>query len=68
MNWMLIKMKVNVNDTKNVWLNRNTFNEYFYFFFVNIWCLNLWNNYLILISKKTKNISYLYRYKCICYI
>lgn len=33
---MLIKMKVNVNDTKNVWLNRNTFNEYFYFFFVNI--------------------------------
>lgn len=29
-------MKVNVNDTKNVWLNRNTFNEYFYFFFVNI--------------------------------
>lgn len=30
-------MKVNVNDTKNVWLNRNTFNEYFYFFFLLIY-------------------------------
>lgn len=27
-------MKVNVNDTKNVWLNRNTFNEYFYFLLI----------------------------------
>lgn len=34
---MLMKMKVNINDIKNVWLNRNTFNEYFYFFFLLIY-------------------------------